>query len=95
MYAADMSAGNWTECPSPILFFADGEVADGQHRLFAVVESQTTQQFLVTRNFPRDAALNIDNGRPRTLIDNARIAEIDADVSFATQALTKKDARPS
>lgn len=42
-YAADMTAGKWTECPEPISFYVDGDLADGQHRLFAITESGTTQ----------------------------------------------------
>jgi len=73
-YAADMLKGNWTECTDPITFYEDGEIADGQHRLFAIIESNTTQTFIVARELPRDAGLNIDTGLPRSLIDNAKIS---------------------
>jgi len=73
-YAADMRSGHWTECPVPISFYDDGNLADGQHRLFAIVESGIAQQFLVLYGLPRKAGLNLDNGAVRTLVDNARIA---------------------
>lgn len=73
-YAADMRAGRWTECPMPIVFYEDGDLADGQHRLFAVIESDTTQTFSVYRGLPRSAGLNIDMGLNRSLVDNARIS---------------------
>lgn len=80
-YAADMTAGRWTECVAPIVFYDDGDLADGQHRLFAIVESGTTQRFLVTRNLSREAGLNIDTGRVRTVVDNARISGTDRELS--------------
>lgn len=79
--ARDMSEGKWTECAAPIVFYENGDIADGQHRLWAIVESDTTQTFMVVRNFPRDAGLNIDTGLPRTLVDNARISGADPDLS--------------
>ena len=41
-YALDMVSGNWTQCPVPISFLQNGDVADGQHRLWAIIESITT-----------------------------------------------------
>jgi hypothetical protein len=73
-YASDMKQGRWTECPAPIVFYENGDVADGQHRLWAIVESKTTQKFLVGRGLSREAGLNIDTGVTRNLVDNARIA---------------------
>lgn len=80
-YAQDMKAGNWTQCLDPIAFYADGDIANGQHRLWAIVESETTQEFIVIRNFPRDAGLNIDTQIGRTIVDNARISGADAALS--------------
>lgn len=73
-YASDMRAGLWTECTAPIAFYEDGELADGQHRLFAIVESGKGQTFPVIRGIQRVAGLNIDTGFGRTLLDNARIS---------------------
>lgn len=80
-YAADMKAGAWTVCPAPIAFYEDGDVADGQHRLWAIVESGTTQRFPIARGLPRDAGLNIDTGASRNLVDNARISGINTHLS--------------
>lgn len=80
-YADDMRAGLWTQCPVPISFYDDGEIADGQHRLWAIVESETTQRFLILKGLPRDAGLNLDTGLSRTIVDNAKIAGIDAGLS--------------
>lgn len=73
-YAADMKAGAWTQCLAPIAFYEDGDVADGQHRLWALIEAGTPQEFYVLRGISRDAALNIDTGAGRTIVDNATIA---------------------
>lgn len=72
-YAADMKAGKWTECAAPIVFYDDGSIADGQHRLYAIIESGTSQNFFVRHGFPKTASLNIDTGAHRTFIDNVRI----------------------
>jgi hypothetical protein len=73
-YAKDMVNGDWTPCPEPITFYADGALADGQHRLWAIVESNTTQTMPVARNLPRPAGLNLNNGLGRSVIDNAFFA---------------------
>jgi hypothetical protein len=81
-YTKDMVDGKWTHCVAPIVFYDNGDVADGQHRLWAIIESNTTQQFFVMRGLPRDAGLNIDVGLPRTLLDNARISGVDTELSY-------------
>ena len=80
-YATDMTAGLWTDCPQPIAFYEDGDLADGQHRLWAVCESGTTQQFPVMRGLSREAGLNIDTGLGRSLLDNARISQAGGELS--------------
>lgn len=80
-YADDMRNGNWTRCTQPIAFYEDGDLADGQHRLYAIVESATTQEFIVMRGLSRRDGLNIDTGLARTIVDNARISGIDIDLS--------------
>ncbi len=80
-YAEDMRQGRWTRCPMPISFYADGEVADGQHRLWAIVESGTTQEFLVLRNLAREDGLNIDTGLSRGVVDAGRISGLDKNLS--------------
>jgi hypothetical protein len=80
-YAEDMRNEKWTECIDPIAFYEDGEVADGQHRLYALIESQTTQTFIIAKGVPRNAGLNIDVGLIRNLVDNARISGNNLDLS--------------
>lgn len=73
-YTADMTTCRWTPCPAPIVFYEDGSLADGQHRLQAIILSDTTQTFDIWRDFPRGAGINIDTGLSRTLVDSARIS---------------------
>lgn len=88
-YAADMLNGNWTECIVPIVFYENGDVADGQHRLWAIIESNTTQEFFVLRGLSREAGLNIDTGLSRTLVDNARISGVNADLTNEMLAIAR------
>lgn len=80
-YADDMRNGRWTRCPMPICFYQDGDIADGQHRLWAIIESGTTQEFAVVYGLRREDGLNIDTGMPRTLVDNADISGADKHLS--------------
>lgn len=80
-YASDMRAGKWTECIVPIVFYENGDIADGQHRLWAIVESDTTQRFFVLHGLTREAGLNIDTGGVRNLVDNARISGLNPDIT--------------
>jgi len=88
-YTSDMTAGTWTACAANIIFYEDGDIADGQHRLWAIVESGTPQDFWVVRDFPKEAALNVDTGAIRTAIDNARIGGIGEGLSNAGIAIAR------
>lgn len=80
-YASDMRNGAWTQCVDPIVFYDDGDLADGQHRLWAIVESGTTQTFIVVQGISRADGLNINTGLIRSLVDNARISGANANLS--------------
>lgn len=82
-YADDMRNGKWLRNPQPIMFFEDGSLADGQHRLWAVIESGKTIDFFVVRDVKKDVALNIDTGIARTLTDNVRLAGLAPVSAFA------------
>lgn len=80
-YADDMRNGRWTTCPEPISFYEDGDLADGQHRLWAIVESGVSVKFPVARGLKREDGLNLNTGLGRTLVDNARISGADTGLS--------------
>jgi hypothetical protein len=73
-YARDMLEGRWSRNPQPIIWYDDTKLADGQHRLWAVVISGVTVEFFVHWDVDREAGLNIDTGVGRDLVDNARIS---------------------
>lgn len=65
-YARDMRNGKWRKTGEPIIFDEDGKLVDGQHRMWAVIESGCTIEMLVVRGVPLDAIHNIDTGKPRS-----------------------------
>jgi hypothetical protein len=67
-YANQMAAGKWKATGQPILVDANGELADSQHRLIAVlISGATIKSFVVTDIEPIPGLFAyIDNSRPRT-----------------------------
>jgi len=88
-YAYDMGVGKWGMCVAPIVFYESGDIADGQHRLFAVSESKSPQSFFVVRGLPRPEGVHIDVNAPRTLVDNARISGLDASLNSTLIAVAR------
>ena len=72
-YAEDMAKGNWHEHHQGVAFYTDGTVADGQHRLLAVVKSGMSVSMMVTFDVPRESAIGIDVHRARKTNDVLRI----------------------
>src|SRR5699024_1401804 len=68
-YARDMAAGRWLMTGEPIKFSPDGILRDGQNRLYAVIEADTTVTMVVGRNIPADAMVVMDAGAPRSRAD--------------------------
>lgn len=68
-YAADMAAGKWRDNGETIKIAVDGTVIDGQHRLSAIIESETKQRMLVVRNLPMQVQETVDAGIKRTFGD--------------------------
>lgn len=75
-YAATMRAGQWQLTHQGIAVSTRFEVIDGQHRLFAVVESGARIEVLAVRGVSQDAILVFDNGTARTDADSIRIHDI-------------------
>lgn len=73
--ARDMENGRWYFAGDPIRFDEEtGRMVDGQHRLTAVVRSDTNQYFPVV-NLPRQARTVLDTGSARTLGDMLTIGD--------------------
>lgn len=68
-YAKLMTDGMWHYDGSPIRFDTTGKLIDGQHRMWAIIESDTTQQFIVLRNLDPKAFITIDTGKARSFGD--------------------------
>lgn len=68
-YAHDMAHGRWVETHQGIAFDEEGYLRDGQHRLAAIVLSNTSVVLLVTEGLPFEAQRNMDRGRPRRVAD--------------------------
>lgn len=68
-YAREMAEGRWRATNQGIGFGADGRLYDGQHRLWAVVQSGCTVRMLVVYGLDEAARLGIDVGKPRRTPD--------------------------
>lgn len=87
--AHDMLAKAWTKCTVPIVFYEDKSLADGQHRLWAIVTSGHSQRFYVIHGLPKEDGINIDTGIIRTPVDVARIHNIDPEMTNAIAAIAR------
>lgn len=72
-YAADMATGVWRENGETVKVAIDGTILDGQHRLLAIVESNTKQRMMVVRDLPPEAQETIDTGVKRIFADVLRL----------------------
>lgn len=77
-YACAMLDEDWHNIGVPLIFDGRGRLTDGQHRLHAVVESDTVQMFTIARGVDAKATLMaVDTGRKRTVSDILRIMHSD------------------
>ena len=67
--ANQMREGLWVFDGSPIRFNEDGELVDGQHRMWAIIESERPAEFLVLRGVNRKAMATMDTGKSRSFSD--------------------------
>jgi hypothetical protein len=73
-YAQDMRSGLWITNGETIKIDEDGNILDGQHRLYAVVETGITIECYVIRGLPRSCFNTIDIGAPRSSASIFQIA---------------------
>jgi len=95
LYAADMAAGRWLQSAQPILFDERGTLMDGQHRLAAIIESNTTQTFLIIEGINKSVQLVIDSGRPRNDADKLRLGRGMVDVTPRVVTTARAMMRPA
>lgn len=73
-YSQLMLAGRWQENhPQGLIFNAEGELINGQHRLLAVIESGRTIKFFCTFNASNDAKILLDTNTPRRIDQTGKI----------------------
>lgn len=65
-YADDMRKGLWTMTGEAVKFDREGHLLDGQHRLWAIIESGCTIPILVVRGIEYEHLAEMDTGRKRT-----------------------------
>jgi|GEM_PF-1717114 len=70
---AEMNSGRWLFDGSPIRLSKSGALLDGQHRLFAIINSNTTQEMLVISGIDTEAFKVMDTGKTRTADDTLHI----------------------
>lgn len=68
-YMRDMIAGEWKMNGDAIRITKDGDLLDGQHRLFAIVESGCTIEMLIVEGLDPDVMHTIDTGKRRSFGD--------------------------
>jgi len=86
LYAAAMARGGWHFTHQGIAFYEDGRLADGQHRLLAIVLSQCSVWMNVTYGLKLPAATAVDAGRPRNLTNAMHFMGLDTRNKFVPVA---------
>lgn len=89
-YAREMADGRWYLTHQGIAIYDNGDIADGQHRLMAVIESGVEIDTLVTFGIKRPASLGIDQHAVRAAHDAIKIASgknVDKDIIAITRCL--------
>lgn len=93
-YARDMMNDKWEITHQGIAIEAEtGLVIDGQHRLEAIIRSNTPQIMLVTIGVPGASKLVMDRGRVRSVADALRLANGDAGINRNVVATAKSMAK--
>ena len=86
-YANDMASGAWDQNGETIKVAEDGTILDGQHRLWAIIESGVTVTMIVVYNVQKKAIGSIDSGIIRYFRD---LLKIKGSLHPATAALITK-----
>lgn len=79
-YARDMKNGEWQLTPQGISFYENGDLADGQHRLEAVVMAGVPVEFYVTYDVPMESTIQ-DRCMTRKQWDSLLLQGIDKSIA--------------
>jgi hypothetical protein len=80
-YADEMKRKQWILNGEAIIFDYNGTLLDGQHRLWACIEANTSFQTVVTRGVSPEAFVTIDTGSKRSSGDVLAIAGVSKDIA--------------
>lgn len=80
-YSRAMQLGFWEENGEPIQLYEDGTLANGQHRLHAVVDSGVTLKNIVVVTGINRNVSTFDDGKTRTMVQKARAKGFNLNVS--------------
>jgi|TARA_Y100000033_G_scaffold29498_1_gene28042 hypothetical protein len=72
--STDMKNGEWGLSNDAIVISNDLQVGNAQHRLNAVIQSKTSQKFIVLFGSPKEAFQKFDTGKKRTMEQRITIA---------------------
>lgn len=72
--SAAIKRGEWRLNNDAITFDSTGRLANGQHRLWAIVDSDTAVECMVLRGVDDDAQLTMDRGGKRNLRDHLKMS---------------------
>ena len=76
-YARDMRNGDWKLTHQGIAFNSIGELVDGQHRLWAVVEANVPVKMYVATGLDIGTEKLVDSGLARTMVDQLKFVNDD------------------
>lgn len=88
-YARYMSLGEWQMNGETVKITKHGKLLDGQHRLAAVIQSGTKQEFIVVRDLDDKNMETIDVGKKRTIADALTIKGYRTNSNNVLAAATK------
>lgn len=80
-YSRAMQLGFWEENGEPIQIYEDGTLANGQHRLHAIVESGVTLKNIVIVTGIKRTVTTFDDGKTRTIVQKAKAKGYNLNVS--------------
>jgi len=72
--SSEMRSNRFTLSDSAICFDKKGDLVNGQHRLSAIIRSETVQPLIILRNVPDETKLILDVGRVRRMDDRITIS---------------------
>ena len=85
MFLADqMATGKWVSNGEPYQFSSNNELLNGQHRLFAIIKSNTTQHGVIETEIDGDVFGTYDTGKKRTAGDVFHVNGVESSVALAS-----------